>query len=147
LLEKEMRTVSVEGLKKTIREASTHPIVSCYPDTPLPELLFALEEHNFVLVVRKGDGHAVGLVARIDLVQAYVSDPEWADKTVSEIMTPKERLIWLPNSVNLAEAIKRMVDSDIHQLVVFGPAEGGRHPIGVITLADVIRELRTEIAT
>jgi CBS domain-containing protein len=111
----------------------------------LPELLFALEEHNFVLVVRKGDGHVAGLVARIDVVQAYLNDPEWADKTVSEMMTPKESLIWLPNSVNLQDAIKRMVESDIHQLVVCGPAEGGRHPIGVITLADVIRELRREI--
>ncbi|TKJ29530.1 MAG: hypothetical protein CEE40_07900 [Chloroflexi bacterium B3_Chlor] len=139
--------MSAKGLQKTIRQASTHPIVSCYPDTPLPELLFALEEHNFVLVVRKGDGHVAGLVARIDVVKAYLNDPEWADKVVSEIMTPKESLIWLPNSVNLLDAIKRMVDSDIHQLVVCGPAEGGRHPIGVITLADVIRELRREIGT
>ncbi len=139
--------MSEEGLKKTIIQASTHPIVSCYPDTPMPELLFALEEHNFVLVVRKGDGHVAGLVARIDVVEAYLNDPKWADKTVSEIMTAKESLIWLPNSVNLAEAIKTMVDSDIHQLVVCGPAEGGRHPVGVITLADVIRELRTESGT
>ena len=133
------------GLKKTISQASTHPIVSVYPDTPLAELLFGLEEHNFVLVVRKGDGHVAGLVARIDVVQAYLSDPGWADREVADIMTPKENLIWLPNSVNLQEAIKTMVDSDIHQLVVCGPAEGGRHPTGVITLADAIREIRTQI--
>jgi CBS domain containing-hemolysin-like protein len=139
--------MSTAGVKQTISQASTHPIVSVYPDTPLPELLFALEEHNFVVVVRKGDGHMEGLVSRIDVVEAYLNDPEWHDKPVSEIMTPRDRLIWLPNSVDLLEAIKTMADSDIHQLVVCGPAEGGRHPIGVITLADVIKALRDEIET
>ena len=133
------------GLQKTISQASTHPIVSVYPDTPLRELLFALDKHNFVVVVSKGDGHVAGLVARIDVVKAYLSDPDWADREVGEIMTPQENLIWLPNSVDLQEAIKRMVDSDIHQLVVCGPAEGGRYPTGVITLADAIREIRTQI--
>lgn len=139
--------MSVQGLKKTIREASTHPIVSCYPDTPLAELLFALEEHNFVLVVRKGDGHVAGLVSRVDLVEAYLEDSEWRHRPVSDVMTPRKDLIWFPNSVKLSEAVKKLVDSDVHQLVVCGPAEGGRHPIGVITLADVIRELRSEIKT
>lgn len=137
--------MSASALEQTIRQASTHPIVSCYPETSLAELLFALEEHNFVVVVRKGDGHIAGLVARIDVVKAYLSEPDWADRAVSDIMTPRERLIWLPNSVSLQEAIQRMVARDIHQLVVCGPAEGGRHPIGVITLADAIRELRKEI--
>jgi CBS domain-containing protein len=134
-------------LKKSISEASTHPIVSVYPETQLRELLFALEEHNFVVVVRKGDGHVVGLISRIDVVKAYLSDNDWADREVADVMTPEENLIWLPNSVELQEAIKRMVDSDIHQLVVHGPAEGGRFPIGVITLADAIRELRSEVQT
>ncbi len=137
--------MSAKGVQKTIMEASTHPIVSCYEDTPIRELLFALQEHNFVVVMRKGDGHVAGLVSRVDIVEAYLGDPGWTDTPVSEIMTPRDRLIWLPNHVNLLEAVKRMVESDIHQLVVFGPAEGGRHPIGVITLADVIRELRSEI--
>jgi CBS domain-containing protein len=136
--------MSAQVLRKTISEASTHPIVSCYPDTPLAELLLVLEEHNFVLVVRKGDGHVAGLASRVDVLHAYLDDPDWKDKPVSDVMTPKKDLIWFPNSVKLSEAVKKLVDSDIHQLVVCGPAEGGRHPIGVITLADVIRELRND---
>jgi CBS domain-containing protein len=146
-IRKEIQNMSTTGVKQTISQASTHPIVSAYADTPTPELLFALEEHNFVVVVRKGDGHLAGLVSRIDVVEAYLNDPEWQDKPVSDIMTPRDRLIWLPNSVDLLEAIRTMVDSDIHQLVVCGPAEGGRHPIGVITLADAIKALRDEIET
>lgn len=137
-----MRT---EGLKKSIRQASTHPIVSCYPDTPLAELLFALEEHNFVLVVGKGDGHLVGLLTRQDVVKAYLEDPEWKYKLASAIMTPREKLLWLPNSVSLLEAIKPMAKKGVHQLVISGPAEGGHHPVAVLTLADVIRELRSDI--
>jgi CBS domain-containing protein len=133
------------GLRRSISQASTHPIVSVYPDTALRELLFALEEHNFVVVVGRGDGHVVGLVSRIDVVKAYLTDTDWAEREVREVMTPEADLIWLPNSVDLQEAIRRMVDSDIHQLVVYGPAEAGRHPMGVITLADAIREIRTQI--
>ncbi len=136
--------MSTVQLKQSISQASTHPIVSVYPDSRLAELLFALEEHNFVVVVRKGDGHVAGLVSRIDLVKVYLSDPDWADREVDEIMTPREKLIWLPNSVDLQEAIKRMVESDVHQLVVCGPAEGGCYPIGVITLADAIRQIREQ---
>lgn len=136
--------MAVQGLKKKISEASSHVVISCYPDTPVHELLFGLQEHNFLVVTRKGDGQVAGLVSRIDVVKAYLEDPDWEDKPVSDLMTPEERLIWLPNHVDLSEAVKKMVDRDIHQLVVYGPAEGGRHPTGVITLADVIRELRAE---
>ena len=50
-----------------------------------------------------------------------------------------KKVLYIPSHVSLAEAAETMLESDIHQLVITGPPEGGSVAIGIVTLQDVLK--------
>ena len=95
-------------------------------------------EHNAVVVV-DATGSFHGIVTRKDAVKAMLSRTDWRSIPVNEVMT--KEVLYIPNHVSLAEAAETMLNSDIHQLVITGPPEGGSVAVGIVTLQDVIKNV------
>ena len=121
--------------KISIFKASTHPLIEANLGNTLGDIYEKLCEHNSVVVVDTS-GHFQGVVSRKDAVKAILTRTEWKDIPVSEIMT--KDVLYIPSHVSLAEAAETMLESDIHQLVVTGPPEGGSVAVGIVTLQDVL---------
>ena len=121
--------------KISLDKASTHPLIRAFPEDTLGDIYQKLCKHNSVVVVDT-TGSFLGVVSRKDAVKAILSQSDWKDIPVSEVMTSK--VLYVPNHVPLEEAAQTMLDADIHQLVVVGPPEGGSVAIGIITLQDVL---------
>jgi CBS domain-containing protein len=67
---------------------------------------------------------------------SMINRSDWKDIPISEVMT--KNLIYVPNHITLAEAAEIMLESEVHQLVITGPPEGGFFAIGIITLQDIV---------
>ena len=106
-----------------IPKARLHPLVKARPDNTLGDIHPALCMHNSVVVLDTA-GHLKGIVCRKDAVREILTRSDWKGIPLAEIMTTN--VLYVPNHVSLAEAAKTMLESDIHQLVVTGPAEGGK---------------------
>ncbi len=120
----------------SIFKASTHPLIETLPEDTLGGTYEKLCEHNSVIVVDT-TGNFQGIISRKDAVRAILARTDWKDIPVSEIMTKK--VLYIPSHVPLAEAAETMLESDIHQLVITGPPEGGSLAVGIITLQDVLK--------
>ena len=120
----------------SIFKASTHPLIEVHPEDTLGSIYEKLCEHNSVIVVDT-TGNFQGIISRKDAVRAVLARTDCKDIPVSEIMPKK--VLYIPNHVSLAEAAETMLESDIHQLVITGPPEGGSLAVGIITLQDVLK--------
>jgi CBS domain-containing protein len=121
--------------KVSIAEASTHSLIKAWPDDTLGDILLKLTKHNSVVVIDTS-GHLQGVISRKDAVEAIIDRPDWKDIPVSELM--RRDVLYIPNHVSILEAARTMLKSNIHQLVVVGPPEGGSVPIGILTLQDIL---------
>ena len=122
--------------KITIFKASTHPLIEAHPEETLGDIYEKLCEHNSVVVVDT-TGNFQGMVSRKDAVKALLTNTDWKNIPVSEIMTKK--VLYIPSHVSLAEAAQTMLEADIHQLVITGPPEGGSVAVGIVTLQDILK--------
>lgn len=78
------------------------------------------------------DSELLGLVTLTDLKK--FPRGQWAERSVSEVMTPRERLQVVLPSDDLAKAAELMAAQDLHQLPV---VEDGRF-LGFVTRSDII---------
>jgi len=78
------------------------------------------------------DGELLGVITLADL-NRFPRD-QWAERTVSEAMTPRQRLQVVSPSDDLAKAAELMAALDVHQLPVM---EDGCF-LGFVTRSDII---------
>lgn len=88
----------------------------------------------------EGDGTVVGLLTASDL--ARVPRERWSETVARDAMVPTERVIVVAPEASVLDALKLMQEHDIHQVPVL---DGGRM-IGLVTRADVIRQLELRVA-
>jgi len=114
-------------------------------DVPPDLILSTLSDYAFAYNQRcypvMSGGQLLGLVSLRDLEKYPRS--EWRDRTVSEAMTPWERLQVVQISDDLAKAAKLMASADVHQLPVM---EDGRFA-GLILRSDIVHlvQIRSEV--
>lgn len=83
------------------------------------------------------DGHAAGIVTTTDL--ARVPRERHASTTVAEIMVPTERVVTAAPETPLSEALRLLIERDVHQLPV---VDAGRL-VGLLTRGDIFRHIET----
>jgi Zn-dependent protease/CBS domain-containing protein len=112
-----------------------------------PELSMSSLLDDYVLVYHDGcypvisNGSLRGLISPVDLQKFPRS--EWREHSVSEAMTPSERLQVAQASDDLTKAVEIMASADVQQLPVM---ENGRF-VGVLARSDVMRlvQIRREV--
>ncbi len=121
----------------SVKSALSTDFHAVAPGLSLSDFLsdYVLTSHQRSYPVMSGD-RLVGIASLADLRK--FPREEWHDRTVSEAMTPSERLRIIGPSDDLEKAAETMASADVHQIPVM---EDGRF-LGFVTQADIIRLIR-----
>jgi crotonyl-CoA carboxylase/reductase len=124
-----------------VRDVMTPEVITCSPDDSIVEVAGALINAGIHAVVVVKDDAAIGVVSETDLVLARQgrSADQLAGLTAGAIMTP-EVIACQPDG-KLSDAVTLMTRQRIHRLLVVDEADGGRRPVGVLALSDVVKRL------
>ena len=133
-----------------VAEAMNAEFESVSPDISMSDIMerFARGEVRSLPVVRKEDGHLIGIVSQSDAAEAVLRGED--EMPASEIMTPDPVTCYVDES--LARALQRLSVRDVAALPVLDPSQEGRL-VGMLRRRDIIgayqraRTRRPEFAT
>jgi CBS domain-containing protein len=122
---------------RLVRDIYHKGVILCKPDTPLQEVVrvMADTEIHAVIVTEREEGPPVGVVSHTDAIARYGEDLTVIQ--ARDVMTP--RVISVSEDVTLEEASRKLLESNIHRLLVVG-TDG--QPLGILSTTDFIREMR-----
>jgi predicted transcriptional regulator len=126
--------------RRLVRDLMAVGVPTCALDTPVTELAKRMHEHGWesVVVLESDQGHAVGVVSRRDLVQAFArQDP--ADLTAGQIL--RDGLPKVPPDIPLTAAAQIMLDLDARALFMTHHAGGIEYPAAWLTETHLLRYL------
>ena len=119
-----------------VADAMHAGVLTCAPDTPLPEVARVMASHHIHCVVvtevgRGGDAHW-SVVSDLDVVGAAAAG-ELERLTAGEIAATEA--ITVSDEEQLERAMQQMAENQISHLVVVGAASG--RPAGILSTLDV----------
>ena len=121
--------------KTAVREIMHRGVIPCTPDTPLKEVarimnatgvhaLFVVDEQEAVL----------GVISHTDMLRTFGRD--LYGLKAQDIMTTE--VVSISPEAYVAEAVRLMLESRVHRLLVAVEREGRKMPLGIISTTDVI---------
>jgi CBS domain-containing protein len=114
-------------------------VISCEPDTSAEEVATSMKRHDVsALVVVDGDGYAVGLISRTDLVNATFVEPylrHWRGLAARHLMSSP--VISVRADLPIEEAARVLRERRIHRLVVTVPEGPRERAIGILSVTDL----------
>lgn len=123
--------------QRSVRDIYHKGVIFCKPETPLQEVVRVMadtEIHAIMVAEREGDP-PLGVVSHMDTIAHYSEDLTAIE--AREVMTPE--VISISENATVREAAKRLLESDIHRLLVVGDDDT---PLGILSTTDIIREMR-----
>lgn len=124
---------AVERLK--VREAMTPSVRMHDVNTTLTQIMEGLSAQTLGAVLITGEGKApVGVVSKTDLILAYRHGRPTSTPARAIMRAP---VVSCDQEEDLARAIKKMIFSDIHRLLVYKKTP--ENIVGVLTLSDAAR--------
>jgi len=124
---------------RLVRDLMTVGVMTCAPDDPVPDLARALLEKDLeAIVVLDMEGHAVGIVGRKELLEAYAHG-EPKSLTAEEVM--HEGLPQAPPDIPLAAAAQFMLDQGQRVLFLTHHAGGVEYPAAVFSCKHILRHI------
>lgn len=115
--------------------------ISVPPTTTPRELVDAYvvpQGLRYFPVIRDGDSELLGLVTLTDIKN--VDEGDFDAVMVRDVMTPREKLITSSPDHNAFQALRMMVENNVHQL----PVLSGEEIRGFVTRAEIMRELPSD---
>ena len=116
-------------------------VIACEPDTPAAELAETMRRHDVsALVVVDGDGYAVGLISRTDLVNATFVEPylrHWRGLAARHLMSTP--VISVRAETPIEDAARLIRERKIHRVVVTVADTIGERPVGILSVTDLAR--------
>lgn len=123
--------------ERSVRDIYHKGVIFCKPETPLQEVVrvMADTEIHAIMVAEREGAPPVGVVSHMDIIAHYSEDLTAIQ--ARDVMTPE--VISVSENATVKEAAKRLLDSDIHRLLV---VDEGQTPLGILSTTDIIREMR-----
>jgi CBS domain-containing protein len=121
--------------KTTVREVMHQGVITCTPDTALKEVartMNATDVHALIVVNERDE--VQGVVSHMDMLRVFEQDL-YALKA-GDVMTTEIRSI--APDVPMVEAVKMMLEHNVHRLLVAREEGETRIPLGIISTTDVI---------
>ncbi|MFQ5897580.1 MAG: HPP family protein [Candidatus Methylomirabilia bacterium] len=129
-----------------VRDWMHEGVITCRPDTPVGEVADTMKTHDIgALVVVDEGGYTVGVISRTDLLNATFVQPyltHWRGMAARHLMSSP--VISVGAEVPIEEAIELLHDRKIHRVVVTEPEGGRERPIGILSVTDLVRQMRAE---
>jgi CBS domain-containing protein len=124
---------------KLVRDLMTVGVLTCTTSTPLVDLgqrLLDTDQEGFVVI--DGEGHAVGVVTRDELVRAYAR-LDCCDLTAEDVM--REGVPQVPPDIPLTAAAQMMQDQDARVVFLMHHADGIHYPAAQLSYTHLLRHL------
>jgi CBS domain-containing protein len=120
-----------------VREIMHEGVVTMRGDDTLGDIAATLSDAEVsALVITNDEGVAIGVISQIDLVSLYF-DKKCLTRKARDVMT--EGVIDIQPNASVEEGAVRMAKRNIHRLFVL---DEKRRPIGVLSVTDVVRDMR-----
>jgi CBS domain-containing protein len=125
---------------KLVRDLMTVGVPTCPVDAAVIDLAKMMIEKDWeaVVVLDGEQGHAVGVVSRKELAQAYVQG-EFAGLTAEDVMG--ERIPSVPPDIPIAVAAQIMLDEGVRAAYITHHAGGIKYPAAWLPLKNLIRHM------
>jgi CBS domain-containing protein len=128
-------------LPTLVRDLMTVGVVTCNPQTTVPELAQMLLDHDLDEVIVLDEGKALGVVGQDELVAAFSRD-EYKDITALEVM--REGVSQVPPEIPLTAAAQLMRDQGVRTFFLMHHAAGIEYPAATISYKHFLRLLAAE---
>lgn len=124
---------------RLVRDLMSVGVRTCALQTPLKELarLF-LDEDLEAVVVLDENGHAAGVISRVELVIAYAQDQHhvWSAEQAMQVDVPS-----VPPDIPLSAAAQLMLDRRVQAVFMMHQAGGIEYPAAVLTFKHLLRHI------
>ena len=128
-------------LPTLVRDLMTVGVVTCNPQTTIPELARMLLDHDLDEVIVLDEGKALGVVGQEELVAAYSRD-EYKNITAQEVM--REGVPQVPPEIPLTAAAQLMRDQGVRTFFLMHHAAGIEYPAAALSYKHFLRLLAAE---
>ena len=123
--------------ERRVRDIYHKGVILCKPDSLLQEVVrvMADTEVHAVMVTEQEGEPPVGVVSHIDVIAHYgenLSAIQARDVMTSDVIS-------IPEDATVEKAAKKMLESNIHRLLVVNEQD---RPLGILSTTDIIREIR-----
>lgn len=123
-----------------VRDLMTVGVATCSPDTPVVDIARILLENrqDSLVVLDKGEGHALGVVGQDELVQAYSRQDVMALKAEDVL---REGVPQIPPEIPLTAAAQIMLDQGVRAVYIMHHSAGIEYPAAVLSYRHILRYL------
>ncbi|MBK5106836.1 MAG: CBS domain-containing protein [Anaerolineales bacterium] len=128
-------------LPTLVRDLMTVGVLTCNPQTKVPELAQMLLEHDLDEVIVLDEGKALGVVGQDELVSAFTRDG-YKDLTALEVM--REGVAQVPPEIPLTAAAQLMQDQGVRTFFLMHHAAGIEYPAAAISYKHLLRLLAAD---
>lgn len=128
-------------LPHLVRDLMTVGVVTCNPQTTVPELAQMLLDHDLDEVIVLDEGKALGVVGQDELIAAFSHD-ECKLFTAIEVM--REGVAQVPPEIPLTAAAQLMRDQGVRTFFLMHHAAGIEYPAAAISYKHFLRLLVAE---
>ena len=138
-----------EFLEYRVRDAMTLAPVTIAPETSLEEAERRFEDHDFnCLPVVDQDGRLVGVLTKLDVLQAFAFDTSRILPPYDDIMRQAASLFMTPSPITFDSdtPLTRVLETMLKTRCKSFPVVDGGRLTGVIAREDVLRALRCAVA-
>ncbi len=125
-------------LPTLVRDLMTVGVLTCNPQTKVPELAQMLLDHDLDEVIVLDEGKALGVVGQDELIAAFSRD-EHKNLTALEVM--REGVLQVPPEIPLTAAAQLMRDQGTRTFFLMHHAAGIEYPAAAISYKHLLRLL------
>jgi predicted transcriptional regulator len=126
-----------------IRDEMTTGIITVRMDAPLREVIDTMAEKDVSsLVVVYPNGTGAGVISSFDIVKTLLEKPIWRIKALTAGDVMSDVIIEVDPEKTVGEALKLMIEKNVHRVVVLSSSQAGSKPVGILSATDIVKKLR-----
>ncbi|UCD98635.1 MAG: CBS domain-containing protein [Chloroflexota bacterium] len=127
-----------DSLPNLVRDLMTVGVLTCTPQTTIPELAQLLLENDLDQIVVLDDGRALGVVGQEELLKAFAEDQ---DEQLKATDVMREGVPQIPPDIPLRVAAQLMRDQGTRTFFLMHHASGIEYPAAAISYKHYLRLL------
>lgn len=128
-------------LPHLVRDLMTVGVVTCNPQTTVPELAQMLLDHDLDEVIILDEGTALGAVGQDELIEVF-TQKDYLSLTAVDVM--REDIHQVPPEIPITAAAQLMRDQGVRTFFLMHNSAGIEYPAAAISYKHILRLLAAE---